>query len=504
MLLAVAIAAVQQAHAQLEVEYEGGITANAGTQSLAPYYIASNRGGTVTQQYDLLADAALSHSLDTTRRASWGFGAEVWAGAASSADYDRYNAKQDGFYPNAQHPARVWIQQLYAEVKYRGVFATLGAKQLHSPIVSQRLSSGDIVMSGNAKPGAGFNIGFVNFQNIPFTRGELQIVGQMGYYRLGDGGWLNHHYNGYNHFLTTGYWLNYKSCHFRTRPTRPLVLTIGAQAACQFAGTQRKYEKGRLVKTVKMEADAKAFFRSLIAGSGGSNPGDSYVEGNHLGSWDVVLEYKLPHRGTVRGYYQSPWEDGSSIGKQNGFDGLWGLEYRSGSQGMVSGVALEYLDFTNQCGPVHYSKDDHPNSVLKDHSTGADNYYNNYAYNGYQNRGMSIGTPFVKSPLYNRDGYLRYTDNLLRGFHAAVMGTVSDEVGYRAMLSYRRAWGALEFPRHKSVTATSLMLEATVTPHRVRNLTIKAQWACDWGSLYGHNAGGLVSISYHGHLNLLK
>ena len=36
---------------------------------------------------------------------------------------------------------------------------------------------------------------------------------------------------------------------------------------------------------------------------------------------------------------------------------------------------------------------------------------------------MAIGTPFAKSPIYNRDGYLRFTDNRLRGFQAGISGS---------------------------------------------------------------------------------
>ena len=116
--------------AQGGIDYEAGVTVNAGSSHLAPYYIASNRGGTLTQQYGTLAFASAVHELDTARRVSWGFGAEAWAGYSSSADYDRYSVAGDLFYNNSQHPARLWVQQLYIEGKYRSVRATLGAKTL--------------------------------------------------------------------------------------------------------------------------------------------------------------------------------------------------------------------------------------------------------------------------------------------------------------------------------------------------------------------------------------
>ncbi|MDY5316517.1 MAG: capsule assembly Wzi family protein, partial [Sodaliphilus sp.] len=174
------------ASAQFEVEYEGGVTANYGKGDIAPYYINSNRGGTLTQQYSTLLNAAAKHELDTTRRFSFGFGAEFWGGYTSSVSYDRYDLATGKFVRNLQHPAHAWVQQLYADVKYRSLFATVGAKARQSDLASNDLSSGDLVMSGNARPGTGIRAGLVNYQNIPFTNGWVQISGEIGYERLDD------------------------------------------------------------------------------------------------------------------------------------------------------------------------------------------------------------------------------------------------------------------------------------------------------------------------------
>lgn len=487
------------ADGQVDVDCEAGIETNANTGDLAPYYIASGRGGTLTQQYSALLHAAAAHGMDTTRRLSWGFGAEVWGGYASDADYLRYD--NGTFAPRDCHPSRLWLQQAYLEGKYRGVFITAGQKRLASPLLNDTLSSGDLVMSGNARPPVGLRAGFINFQNIPFTNGWLQIKGEAGYYRLGDDAWLEDHYNYYNHFITTDYWFHYKNIYLRTSPDQPLVFTIGGQAASQFGGTATYYENGTVTRTVTMDADVKAFWRTMIAGSGGNSAGDSYVEGNHVGSWDILLEYKLPRQGLLRAIHQRIWEDGSGIGMLNGFDGLWGLEYRSGRPSWLSGAVIEYIDLTNHSGPVHWSPNDHEGTPIPGQATGSDDYYNNYIYNGYHNRGMSIGSPFVASPLYNHDGYMRYRDNVMRGFHAAVTGNASDRVQYRLMGSYRKAWGTTAIPRDASVDDFSMMLEAT---YRHNALEIKAQAAFDTGSLYGDNMGALVAVTWHGNFTLGK
>ena len=488
-----------------EPVYTVGIVANAGNSELAPYYISSNCGGTTTQQYSALVYAAakLWNSF-LHKRFSWGAGLEAWGGYASSAGYQRY-AGNGQFEVQKQHPARVWIQEAYLAANYRSIFAVAGQARKASPIVDGSLSSGDLVWSNNARPPVGLRAGFIDFQNIPFTKGWVQIQGEFGYFRQLDDKWLENHYNYYNHFITTDYWLHYKSLHLRTKPNQPVVFTIGAQAACQFGGTAKYYEDGQVTRTVKMDADAKAFFRTFIAGSGGNSSGDSFVEGNHLGTWDMALQYSLSEYQHLRAYTQWLWEDGSGIGKMNGFDGLWGIEFRRFGNYLVSGAVIEYIDFTNQSGPIHWTPNDHEGTPITSHSSGADDYYNNYIYNGYQSRGMSIGSPFVKSPLYNQDGYMRYRDNVLRGFHAAVEGWFTKQWNYRLQGSYRKAWGTPIIPRVGSVDDFSMALSVKYRPLGImQGLTVRATVAIDRGSLYGNNWGALLGISYSGRKFYIK
>ena len=487
-----------------------GVVANAGNSELAPYYIGSNNGGVLTQQYSALAHASLEQNIDMQKRFSWGAGIEAWGGYASSAGYQRYVGNGQ-FEVQKQHPARIWLQEAYVAAKYRSIFAVAGQARKSSPIVEDWLSSGDLVWSNNARPPVGFRAGFIDFQNIPFTKGWVQLTGEFGYFREFDDKWLENHYNYYNHFITTDKWLHYKSLHFRTNPNQPVVFTIGAQSACQFGGTASYYEDGQVTRTVKMDADAKAFFRTFIAGSGGNSAGDSFVEGNHLGTWDIALEYNLKDGKQLRAYTQWLWEDGSGIGKMNGFDGLWGLEYRNLDRvALVTGAVIEYIDFTNQSGPIHWTPNDRPGTPITGHSSGADDYYNNYIYNGYQSRGMSIGSPFVKSPLYNLDGYMRYRDNVLRGFHAAIEGFVSHKWFYRLKGSYRKAWGTPIIPRAGSVDDFSMALQVYYTPdwftcwNVVDGLTINAAVAVDHGKLYGNNWGAQLGIYYNCNFNFKK
>lgn len=39
--------------------------------------------------------------------------------------------------------------------------------------------------------------------------------------------------------------------------------------------------------------------------------------------------------------------------KQNGLDGLWGIEYKANKSQVINNIVIEYYQTTNQSGPLH-------------------------------------------------------------------------------------------------------------------------------------------------------
>ena len=424
------------------VRYAFTLAANAGGGDFAPYYIASNRHGVVTQPNGATLRLAAWRPLEPEKRFSWSVGADFLAGVASPTDYQRYDAASASWTVNSQRPPYAWLQQLYGQLKWRGLFLEVGMRERESALFNPRLGSGDYVESGNARPIPGARIGFIDFQDVPLTRGWLQVQGEIAYGRTTDGEWLENHYNYYNSFLTTDVWYHYKRFYFRVAPRQRLTVTVGMQAAAQFNGFHGRYEDGRLTYGKEEKFQLRDLWDMLI-----TKGQDTYFKGNHLGSWDLRADYRLTG-GTLSAYFQWPWEDGSGIGKLNGFDGIWGLEWkRKEAGGWLTGAVVEYLTFMNQSGPMHYDPEDNAGTTLHVHTEGADDYYNNYQYNGYAHHGMSIGSPFLPSPFYNLDGYMRYVDTRLRGFHVGLEGRPLPHLGYRLLASYREAFGTPLIPR---------------------------------------------------------
>ena len=500
LLLCLVVCAFHSAAADHETLWNVSLTSALGNGEFAPSYVMNNRNGVLTQSSGVLARAGVEYSLNLSSHFSIAAGADVVGGAQSSTDYGLYNRVSASIEPRNAKEAPVWLQQLYARAQFRNVFFTLGMRERESVLVNQRLSSGDLCFSGNIRPMPGVTAGFADFCNIPLTGGWVQICGEVGYFKALDKKWKENRYNFEDQFITTGYTYNYKYLHLRTNPSKPFSLTIGMQAACQIGGTYRSYKDGDMKKEVHEKAGLKQLIKAFFPGSGGSAGGDQvYYEGNHVGTWDVMGRLQLRSGDELKLYYQSPWEDGSGIGKLNGFDGLYGVEYVAARRGIVDGAVLEYIDLMNQSGPMHWAPGDFEGTPILGQATGADDYYNNYFYDGYQYYGLAIGSPLVRTAIYNTDGYLRITDNRLRGFHTAVTGHFTPDVQYWVKCGYRRSVGTPFVPLKEPRSTTSISLEARYDfGDKLSGLSVHGQVAGDFGKLLGDNFGVMVKFIYNG------
>lgn len=478
------------AHAEFGVDWSLETTVNAGSGVFAPTYLSSNVHGVVNAPVGAYERATVRHDMDTHSRFSWGFGADIIAGAGKGVSYWKYDDRTGDWFTHRIHPPSFMLQQLYGEIKFHAIFLSVGMKEYEPLMVDRRLSSGDLTFSGNTRPMPGFRLGFLDFVDIPFTNGWVQIQGELGYGKAMDNGWVEDHYNFFNGRYNPGWWYNYKRCYFRTKPSQPFSVTVGMQAAGQFCGTTYDYHDGAIREIVDRPVALKYFIQMLIPTNG-----EGYYTGNHVGSWDLKARYTLPGGHEVAAYFEWPWEDGSGIGKLNGFDGLWGLEYHSpDSNGWITGAVVEYLDFMNQSGAIHWATGDHPGTTILGEATGMDNYYNNALTNGYAYYGRGIGSPFIPSTFYNINGSNTFLCTRIRGFHIGAEGRLAPAVGWRMLGGWRKGWGNYNQPFIEPRSDTSVMAECTWSV--TRRLSLKGQVAIDHGSLFGNNFGGLLSITF--------
>jgi len=482
----------------ITLNYRLSLLASVSTGNNAPYMLGSWDYGRMTGSGGVWNNGCVVRQMSLDRRFDWGGGVEYMLGYGTSADYLRWNEASASFRSHGVRQAALRMQQLYAELKYRACYVTVGMKASHSGIVDDTLSSGDFTRSNNARPIPGVSLGFVDFQNIPFTNGWLQIDGEVMYGKMTDSRFKKQQFGYYSGILATDLMYTYKRCYFRTRPDRPLSVVFGMQAAGTFGGSSIYYEKGKIVLEKHRGFHINDIWEMFIPFEGK----EDYYKGSSLGSWDFKAKYSFRDGSSLCAYFEWPWEDGSGIGRRNGWDGIWGLQYNFARNGVISKIVLEYLDFTNQSGPVHFSPGDAPGTNLTSEATGGDDYYNNDYYGPYANYGMSIGTPFIMSPLYNKDGFPEYCRNRARGFHAAVAGAFG-EFSYRAMVSYQVAGGSGRFPARERLSDTSAMADLIWTPRNImQGLSLRASAAFDAGRLRGNNFGMMIGINYSGDFTL--
>lgn len=496
-LACIAVAGSISASAQDSLKYSATAWGNGSTGAFAPYFIGSLNGGKIVRKASVLADLEVKVDIDRSRRFSWGAGAEVVGGYSTANHYDRWDAETSGWTTQENRPAAAWIQQLYGEVKWRGVFLRIGQKDHHSALLDERLSSGDLTRSSNARGIPGAEIGFIDFQDIPFTNGWVQIDGVIEYGKFMDNGFMRQQYNHYNWMLATDTYYTYKRCYFRTKPSMPFSVTLGMQTAGQFGGSTAFYNRGVFVRNDVRGFRFADIFKMFLPVRGNGN---NFYEGNSLGSWDFKARYRLKNGDELSFAFQWPWEDGSGIAHRNGWDGLWGLYYTSPGRRLINGAAIEWLDFRDHSGPIHWAPGDFPGTTITGEATGGDNYYNNDTYTAYTNYGMAIATPFLVSPIYNLNGCPAFLYNHARGIHLAVTGCV-DRIGldYAVKYSWQQAWGSGRIPSSYSKIDNSMLFDVNWNAASIlEGFSVKAELAFDAGNLRGDNFGFLIGVRYNG------
>ena len=183
------------AWAQNVAHYGATALGQVSSGDFAPYFIGSLNGGRTPRKNSALLDFGAKVEIDRGRRFSWGAGVEVITGYSSANSYDRWYDETDTWGKVSNRPAAIWIQQLYAELKFRGIFVRVGQKDHSSALLDESLSSGDLTRSSNARGIPGIEGGFIDFQDIPLTNGWVQIDGVIEYGRFTDDGFGHDQFN---------------------------------------------------------------------------------------------------------------------------------------------------------------------------------------------------------------------------------------------------------------------------------------------------------------------
>jgi len=492
-----------------------------GSGDYTAYYLTANRHGILsTDANTAYLRAAMKYGY---KRGRWSFDACLDAQLQANA-YNKY-----------------FIQQAYADLTWSWMTVGIGSREFSPVLRDIRLSSGSTIWSGNSRPIPAVYLYTPTFVTIPGMKGWLQFYMEASYGKLLDDDYKRDRYAIYRvgksgqaeSFLTTDVWYHQKKLHLRTNPDKPIVFYVGFDHAAYFGG--ESYNSDFRGENQSFNPRLKDFFKVILISGGNDNSptGDQvFFYGSHLGDECFRLDYQWGGQDMKQKrfglFFENIFEDGSSIAKFNGWDGLWGMEFHNKRQdAWLQGIVVEYLQTTNMSGPIHWDRDDYAQEYGKEfgegRAQGADDYYNNFFYAGHCYYGLGLGSPMVKSPAYNADGYLRFTDNRIRAWHIGIEGSLlkarfsrfsrasrlsrdsrgsrafsfsrKPSLGYRILTSYRRSWGTSYVPTSSIRDAFCTMIELNAS---YRPWTAKVAYGMDHGDLLGNNHSFNFSISYHG------
>ena len=401
---------------------------------------------------------------------------------------------------------KVYLQQCYANLSYKNFFIEAGAREEKPVMRDEQLSVGSFIKGTNAKPIPQIHFGTNGFWTVPYTKQWLQINFDFGYGHFLDGGYKERMFEGssnVNPSYTDKVWYHQKHLYFRSNPNKRFFGVIGIEHAVQMGGTKHYYADGVLQETSK-KANLKTFLKVILPLGNSDyyseNVLEDWVYGNHVGVMTYQIGWNINKDHQLQAYLDNIFEDGSGIRKGNGWDGLWGLEYKNKKSGRqyVRSVVLEYFQSTNQCGPLHWDPGDYPEPVksqITSMVTGNDNYYNHMYYDSYAHYGMTPGIALITSPIYNKDGFLGYRDNRIKAWHVGINGEITPRLSYLVKGSYREGWGTYNIPIYPKTHTFDAMVQGT---YLLNSWTFTAAYAFDKGTVYGDNSTFNIKIGYHG------
>ncbi len=411
------------------------------------------------------------------------------------------------------YTSHIVVQQAFAEIRWKYGLLTLGIKEQPMQFKNDSLSSGSQTLGINARPLPEVRLALPEYWYIPGTRQWLGIKGHISYGVSTDGTWQEDFTKGHSGHSKRAIYHS-KAGYVWVGNTKkfPLSIEMGLEMVCFFGGT--RYDSRGNKTAVQPDHNLHSFWNAFIPG--GSDKSDGIyanVEGNHLGSWMLRLNYDMP-RWRASLYADHYFEDHSQMffldydGYPEGDDFMKkekkryfryplkdimvGAEVELKKCHWVRSIVLEYLYTKYQSGPIYH--DTTPN--MPDHLGGGDNYYNHASNSGYQHWGMVMGNPLYRSPLYNTDGTISVKNNRFVAVHGGISGQPLAQLSYRLLATWQRGWGTYGSPYVPPRRNMSVLLDV--------NYLFPKGWkagigiGADRGSILGDNAGVQLTVSKSG------
>ncbi|GAB6012174.1 capsule assembly Wzi family protein [Viscerimonas tarda] len=463
---------VESAGEHLFLRVEGAGTLTDGDN--APFWLSNNNYGIGSET----RNKAYTRAELLGRKEFFNNSLKVHAGA----DILATNNIQSDFY----------FHQFYANLRYKALGLLIGAQERSNPFKNADLSTGGLTLSNNARPIPQVEAGFPEFVEAPHLNGYLQIQGGVSYGWFNDDNYKKRYAGDGKYAENLLYHRKYAYFKIGKRGS-PTCFVFGVEMDTQWGG--RFYDSNGY--KFSSPTGLKDYFKVFIpmAGGGDANSTDQVnILGNLYGSWHFIFNYEADSY-SIKPYYEHFYEDHSGMWFKNMPDGIYGLEFNlTNRRQLVSTVLLEYIHTKNQSGPFLFDK----TANIPIQVSAGDNYYNHVDYVSLTNYGFVLGNPLLTSPVYNDKRTLFSLNTRISAFHGGFGGYLTNDLKYRALLTYSRSWGTPFIPsRHiRNQFSGLLELDYTAPLGKFYGWVFSGALAYDDSStIVGDNSGFRLKIS---------
>jgi hypothetical protein len=442
------------------IKYEVGFMGLGSTGAYAPFWLQSANYGQIS---------ASPHSANVNVGFSKDFNKK-------SAVFD-YGFKADVLLQTYDNKTKAYFHEAYLKARLSVLDLIVGAREEHLGTQDSSLSCGGFLFSKNARPMPKITLGIERFTAVPFTKGYLEVKGAVAH------GWFT------DNIAVTNLLLHHKYIYFRVGGSLPFHFQYGVDHVAQWGGN---------VPGMGQQPTSFSDYLRIVMGSSGGSAANRIDQinalGNHIISQSMKADYRISNFTIISAYWQNISEDSPKfmMNTMNKPDGLWGISIRNNRFPIIKGLVYEYLNSTDQSGPFH----DKDGIVYG----GEDLYFNNSIYqNGWTYFSRTIGTPFISSPVYNKNGGVSIVNSRVQVHHIGVEG---DIVGYKykALCSLSKNYGTYGASYPEMIRNTSLLLEVKKQFPKLSNIELGCSVGTDIGRLYGNSIGCMVSVRKRGNL----
>ncbi len=439
-----------QGFSQTSYSLESELIVQSSNREELPFWMHSNQRGRISEHTNLagLLTGKISHLLRNERRINFGAGALV----------------HDGFIK------KLALDELYAQYIDNWVYVTAGVKQKEQLYRGLSASNENILLSLNARPLPGVEIG---------TIAPIFLSENLGF----EASWAEYVLEKERHVPYAR--VHHKSLHLVFEPIDNWKIRAGIQHFAQWGGNSS--DKG------KQPSGLTDYIRIVSGREGGeeASQGDMANSlGNHLGSWE--FEIKKEYRSNSLAFiFNNIFEDGSGSRFANFPDGKYAVYFeRENDFHLINAAIYEF----------YYTKD-------QSHDVnrwGADNYFNHLmTYNsGWSFHEKVIGAPFF---LYDRQQD-RIINNKFTAHHLGITGDIGsffNPYPYRLMISYRHNEGSYNkdtYPYYRNSDIISTYIITRIFNldfnYDVPRLTFDLIFAADINFLEETNLGAGLIMKY--------